>query len=730
MRVDVSRRKFMIASTAVGAGLVLATYLYSRKQEYAHEKRSVAEEEFRPNVWLRIDIDGTVTVTVAKSEMGQGVWTALPMLVAEELEANWRRVNVEQALADTTHGDQTTQGSSSVRDSWDTLRQAGAVAREMLIAAAAAEWNVPVRECRAQDSFVTHRQSRRKSSFGELSVAAARQPVPESVELKEPGRFRIIGKLLLRLDTPSKVNGRALFGMDVSLPGMLFATITHSPVFGGKPAVIVDGPARAIRGVRHVVRLDTGVAVVADSYWAAKQGLDLLDITWDLPKGPRWSSPAMRDHFAAVAEQAGVTVREDGEFERGLSSAVKVIEATYETPFHAHATMEPMNCTASVRDGICEVWAPTQSPDKAQATAHRHAFPAHTRFWHKLRGRWQHRWQPPVIVHTTFMGGGFGRRLQQDYVAEAVQISRIVGAPVKLIWSREEDMQHDYYRPASHNRLVAGLDARGMPVAWDHKIVGPSIRESLEPGSVRNGFDRSAVQGAIRLPYSIPNMRVRYVMAQVGVPCGLWRSVGHSNNAFVTECFLDELAVVGGNDPLTFRLALLADSPRERAVLELAAKKAGWRRRRPRGRYQGLAMHRSSESRVAQVAEISISESGQLRVHRVVCAIDCGTVVNPNVVAAQMEGSVVFALSAVMKGAITFREGRVEQSNFHDYPILRIDEMPEVETHIVSSHEPPAGVGEPGVPPVIPAVMNAIFAATHRRIRRLPVQPGDLLGHR
>lgn len=729
MRVDVSRRNFLIASTTVGAGLALAIYLTSRKHDHEHGIRATVRNEFSPSAWLRIDIDGTITITVAKSEMGQGVWTALPMLIAEELEADWKNIRIEQALVDAIYGNQDTGGSSSVRENWDTLRQAGAVAREMLIAAAAATWDVPNGECRAQEGMVIHSPSKKKQSYGQLSVAAARQPVPKTVELKEPLQFRLIGKSVQRLDTPSKINGSALYGSDIKLPGMLTALVAHCPAFAGKLGKIDASRTRAVPGVRDVVRIDSGVAVVADGYWAARQGLDALEIRWDMPNGARVNSAAIHERLVAAVNQSGVLVQDVGNLEHARAASSKNVEAVYETPFQAHATMEPMNCTVYLHDGICEVWAPTQSPEAAQEIALRYAFPGLVRLWHKLRGRVQRSWAVPVVVHTTHLGGGFGRRLEQDYVAEAVQVARAVDAPVRLLWTREEDMQHDVYRPASYHQLVAGLDKSGMPVTWHHKIAGPSLKESHRPGSVKDGHDPTSTQGATNIPYAVPNVRVQYMMAQVGVPCGYWRSVGHSNNAFVVECFLDELAAASSKDPLAFRLALLADAPRHRAVLELAASKAGWGRRLPKGHYQGLAVHRSFGSYVAQVAEVSIGNAGQVRVHRVVCAIDCGMVVNPGIVTAQMEGSVAFALTAALKGAITLEDGCVTQSNFHDYPILRMDEMPAVETHIVRSSEPPTGVGEPGVPPTAPAVVNAIFAATGRRIRRLPVRPEDLLQH-
>jgi len=725
MQFSGARRKFLITGAAAGAGLVLAFYLHGRLGKTIPPHASGG---FRPNAWLRIGEDGSVTITVAKSEMGQGVWTALPLLVAEELEADWQSVRVEQALASSEYGDQETGGSSSVRSNWQMLRAAGAVARDMLIASAASVWGVPVSECHARHGEVIHSNSRRKLGFGELAASATRQVVPDNVILKDPSQFRLIGKPVAGRDTPGKVSGRAEFGLDVRVPGMLFAAIRHCPRFGGRVAQLDDLQARAIRGVRDVVRLDSSVAVVGEDYWSAKQGLDALDIQWT-PPARVVDSNQLPEYLQTAIEKPGVVVRDEGNVDSTLGKASRIVEAIYETPYQAHATMEPMNCTVHFHDGFCEIWAPTQSPGEAQATALRFAFPAPIRFWHRLRRRLQSAWRPPVVVHTTFLGGGFGRRLEQDYVAEAVQIARHMDAPVQLIWSREEDIQHDVYRPASRHRFKAGLDAAGAPIAWDHRIAGPSLKESLNPGRVKDGHDVTSTQGAAQLPYAIPDIRVQVVMAQTGVPCGYWRSVGHSNNAFVTECFLDELATAAGKDPLAFRLALLADEPRHTAVLELVARRAGWERRPAPGRHRGIAVHKSFGSVVAQVAEVSVSRSGTLTVHRVICAIDCGTAVNPNTIAAQMEGSVVYALSAFMKGEIVVEDSRVVQSNFHDYPILRFDEMPVVETHIVPSANAPTGVGEPGVPPTIPAVLNAVFSATGRRIRRLPVRPEDLAAH-
>lgn len=723
MQFNRQRRRFLVASAASATALTIGFVLVGRREE---NDAQIAGTAFRPNAWLRIDKQGEVTVIVAKAEMGQGVWTALPMLVAEELEVNWLRVHVEQASSDPAYGHQITGGSSSVRSSWDSLRTAGATARVMLVAAAARTWQVPPDSCHVRDGIVRHAKSGRRLAYSELVQSAAGQPVPEKVALKDPADFRVIGRPLPRVDIPDKIHGRAQFGLDVAQPGALVATVSRCPVFGGRLESFESGRALAIDGVRQVFAIDRGVAVVADNYWAARKGQEALEIKWDEGPNASLASEDIQRKFVDAAGKSGVTAQAVGDFGSVFSGATHKLKAQYDLPFQAHATMEPMCCTAHVRDGRCELWVPTQSPTEAQKEALPYLASGLSGIWRKVRQKLGDDVPSPVTVHTSLLGGGFGRRLQQDYVAEAVQIAKRVGQPVKLVWSREEDMRHDLYRPATHNRLEAGLDARGRLVAWHHKIIGPSINDSLWPGSVSDGHDPSLTEGAIKLPYDIPNFRVDYVMAPTPVPLGFWRSVGHSHNAFVTECFIDELATAAGRNPLAFRLRMLGGAPRARAVLQLAADKAGWDKPPPAGRYRGLALHHSYRSYVAQVAEVSVGRNGQVRVHRVVCAIDCGMVVNPDIVAAQMEGSVVFGLTAALKGSITVRNGRIEQGNFQDYPLLRMSEMPQVETHIVASREPPGGVGEPGVPPIAPAVVNAIFAATGKRLRRLPIRPEDL----
>ena len=720
------RRAILVGGAVAGSGLVLGFWLWKSggsDPTGGQTKKGI----FRPNAWVRVGTDGVVTIIVAAAEMGQGVWTSLPMLVAEELEVDWKSVRIEQASSDPEFGFQVTGGSYSIRGNWQVLREAGATARMMLVAAAADIWKAPVTECRAEQGMVMHISSGRQLPYAELAAVATRQPVPSVVNLKQPGDYRLIGRPLAQLDSADKVTGGIVYGIDVRIPGMLTAVITHCPVFGGKPSGVNGKKALAVEGVLRVVQIDSGVAVVADDYWSARKGLEALEVQWDMGAHAHAGSDTIRAHFIELAGRDGAVAKNEGDVRQAMSRAVRHIEAIYETPFQAHATMEPMNCTASVKDGRCEVWVSTQSPSRAQETAAGYLYSGIGKAWEKVRRRLGGNIADHVRVHATQVGCGLGRRLEQDYVAEAVQISKAVNAPVKLIWSREEDMQHDFYRPATYNRLAAGIDAQGRLISWHHKIIAPSINESRWPGSIKNGIDHSVVQGAVNMPYRIPNLLVEYVMAKTPVPLGFWRSVGHSHNAFVTECFIDEVADLSRTDPLAFRLGLLAEDSRATAVLHLAAEKSGWGRLAPAGRSRGVAFYHSYGSYVAHVAEISVSGAGEVRVHRVVCAIDCGQVINPDTVAAQMEGSVAFGLTATLKSQVTLRNGRVEQSGFNDFPLLRMSEMPRVEVHIVPSREAPGGAGEPGVPPVAPAVVNAIHAATGRRVRYIPVRAEHLM---
>jgi isoquinoline 1-oxidoreductase beta subunit len=694
------RRGFLQVAGSVGAGLVIGFKIPTR--------RGVAP--FAPNAWLRIGTDDSVLVIVDRSEMGQGVTTALPMLLAEELEADWTKVRFEFAPADKAYinplfGLQGTGGSSSVRAAWKPLREAGARARTVLIATAAAQWGVEPSSCRAENNTIIHQATGRRLRYGALAARAAAMPVPADVQLKAPKTWRLAGKPTKRIDTKFKVNGTAQFGIDVRLPGMLTAVVVRSPVFGGKVKGFDAGRAKAVQGVRNVVQISSGVAVVGDGYWPAKLGREALNVTWDDGPVAQVSSASITQLFAQRAGQDGAVARHDGDAVAALAGATQRVEAVYEMPFLAHATMEPMNCTAHVRADAVDIWAPTQFQTGAQMAGAR------------IGG------VPPekVAVHTTYLGGGFGRRFELDFIMEALETSKAVGAPVKVIWSREDDIQHAQYRPANYHVLRAGLDASGKPVAWTHRIVAPSIMARLFPNSIQNGIDGEAVEGGVGMPYAVPNVHVDYHLTDTGIPVGFWRSVNNSFNSMAVEGFIDELAAAAKQDPYEYRRALLSNAPRHRGVLELAATKAGWGTPPPAGRARGIAVYKSFESYAAQVAEVSVSPAGDVRVHRVVCAIDCGMHVNPSTIEAQMQSGIVYGLTAALKGEITIEGGRVVQSNFDDYDMLHLDEMPVVEVYIVPSNDAPGGVGEPGTPPIAPAVCNAIFAATGKRIRRLPI---------
>ena len=716
MKVD--RREFLQSAAAGVTGLVIGFYLPNRLGARAAAAEALA---FAPNAWIRIGTDETVTLVIDKSEMGQGVSTSLSMLIAEELECDWKKIRTVFApaakeYANPIFGMQGTGGSTSVRGMWTPLQKAGAQAREMLITAAAERWGVDKGVCRAEDSQVIHAQIKERPnerlSYGSLAEAAGKLPVPSDVKLKDPKEFRIVGKAMKRLDSADKSCGRSEFGIDVRQPGMLHAVVARCPVFGGKVASFNADKAKAVPGVKQALQISSGVAVVADNTWSAMQGREALEIKWEEGPNAALTSAAIRKMLEEGASKPGGAVaRKEGDVTAGFAGAAKKIEAVYEAPFLAHATMEPMNCTAHVRADGCDVWAPTQFQGLAQMMAA------------KIAGL-----KPEQVnIHTTYLGGGFGRRAEQDFVIEAVEISKAAGAPVQVTWSREDDMQHDFYRPASYSRFEAGLDAEGWPVAWSNRIACPSIMSRFIPGAVKDGLDESSVEGAADLPYAIPNIFVDYQLTETGIPVGFWRSVGHSQNAFFSECFLDELAAASGKDPYEFRRRLLQKAPRHLGVLELAATKAGWGEALPAGRYRGIAVLKSFESYVAEVAEVSVDKkSSGVRVHGVVCAVDCGRTVNPLTIEAQMQSAIVFGMTAALKGEITINKGRVEQGNFDEYQMLRMNEMPKVEVHIMPSDQPASGIGEPGTPPIAPAVCNAIFAATGKRIRRLPIRPEEI----
>ena len=593
---------------------------------------------------------------------------------------------------------------------YEPLRRAGATARAMLIAAAAASWNVDAASCRARKGVVTHTPTGRTLSYGALAAKAATVPVPDKVALKNPKDFTPIGTPAKRPDTPSKVNGTAQYGIDVRLPGMLIATVAASPVLGGRVAGLDDEKAKAVPGVRQIVQLDDAVAVVADHMWAAKQGSAALEIRWEDGPNAKVSTADVVEGLAKASETAGVTARQDGDPASALAGAAKKVEAIYESPFLAHATMEPMNCTVHVRRDGCEVWTGSQVLSRARAAAA------------KVTGLPLEK----VVVHNHFLGGGFGRRLEVDYVTQAARIAKQVDAPVKVVWTREEDVQHDVYRPYYYDRFAAGLDAHGKPVAWSHRIVGPSIMARFLPPGFKDGIDIDAVDGAVQLLYDIPAIQIEYVRHEEPVlNTGFWRGVGVTHNNFVVESFIDELAAVSKQDPVAFRRALLRKSPRALTVLELAAKEAEWGKPVPRGRGRGVALLFSSwGTYLAQVAEVEVTGSSDVRVRRIVCAVDCGQVVNPDIVKAQIESGVVYGISGALWGEVTLKDGRVEQSNFHNYRVLRINEAPPIAVHLVRNTEAPGGIGEPGTAVTAAALGNAIYAATGKRLRKLPLQPG------
>jgi isoquinoline 1-oxidoreductase beta subunit len=706
------RRAFLKTGAAAGGGLLVSVYLPELARATS-TFNSTPAPAFAPNAFIRIATDDIITVIVPKSEMGQGPYTSLPMLAAEELEADWSKVRYESAPVDPAYnhplfGIQMTGGSTSTASEWERFRKAGATARVMLIAAAAQTWNVDPSSLKAEKSFVIHASRGRRASFGSLADAAAKLQPPKDVALKDPKDYKIIGKSTRRLDTPAKTNGSAQFGIDVQIPGMLTAVVARAPVFRGKVLSFNADKARSVAGVKDVVQIPSGVAVVAIGFWPAKLGRDRLEINWDDGANANLSTTAMRQEFARLAQSPGVVVKKVGDPAKALVGASKTITAEFEVPYLAHATMEPLNCAVDLRADSCEIWTGTQfqTGDRMAAATIAGLKPEQ------------------VKIHTTFLGGGFGRRANpaSDFVAEAVHVAKAVKVPVKVVWTREDDTRGGYYRPMWYDRMVGGVDVNGNPVAWTHTIVGQSILANTPfEGLIKNGIDDSSIEGAADLLYGIPNVQVDLHTPKLTIPVLWWRSVGHSHNGFAVEAFFDELAHAGAKDPFELRRTLLANQPRLKAVLELVAEKARWGSPPTAGRSRGIATHFSFDSYVAQVAEVSVDKTGEVRVHKVVCAVDCGRVVNPDSVKAQMEGGIVFGLSAALKGAITFEGGRVQQRNFHDYQMLRMNEAPEIEVHIVPSTEPPTGVGEPGVPPVAPAVANAIFAATGKRVRRLPI---------
>jgi isoquinoline 1-oxidoreductase beta subunit len=722
---DGARRAFLRNAGTIGLAALTIGFELTVPARGARALGSPSETAlFAPNAFLRIGSDDSITVISKHLEMGQGSYTGLATIVAEELDADWSRIRVESAPADAKlynnfvfGAAQGTGGSSSINNSWTQLREAGAKARAMLVRAAANQWHVPEAELTVHESIVYHAASKRQATFGSLVKSAGTLPVPETVQLKDPKDFKLIGKQARRLDVPAKSDGTAQFTLDVEMPGMLVALLKRPPLFGATVRSFDGSAASAVPGVVKIVQVPRGVAVVAKGFWAAKLGRDALKVEWDDVDAEKRSSSTIMDQYRLLAEQPAVSARKQGEAAQAFKDAVHKVTAAYEFPYLAHAPMEPCDAVVKLDDKSCEIWAGDQFQTVDQANAARTA------------GLDPHQ----VSIHTLYAGGSFGRRANfaSDYIVEAVSIAKACGAdgtPIKLQWTREDDILGGLYRPMYFHKLEASLSADKKLTGWRHVIVGQSIKATTPLGGPPGSIDDTSVEGAATIAYSIPNISVELATTKTGVPILWWRVVGSSHTTFAVETFIDEVAHEAGSDPFTFRRQLLDASPRMQAVLELAAEKAGWNAGpMPKGRGRGIAVAEAFKTYVAQVAEVTVDHLGSVKVDRVVCAIDCGTAVNPSIIEAQLQGGIGFGLGAALWGAITLKDGRVEQSNFNDYRVLRMDEMPRVEVHIVPSSEHPTGVGEPGVAPIGPAVANAIFAATGKRVRSFPVNMGDTL---
>ena len=703
---NLSRRSFLGTSAAIGGGLMLSLTLPLGRSEAA------SSDSFAPNAFIRVGDDGQVVLTMPYVEMGQGTYTSIPMLIAEELDVSLKQVWLEHAppneklYANPLLGVQATGNSNAMRGAWKPLREAGATARIMLVAAATKRWGVDAKSCRTEDGEVIHVPTGRRLKYGEVVADAANMPVPGNVTLKSPGDFKLIGTRAKRLDAPEKVNGTALYGIDARPAGVKIATLAQSPVFGGRVKSVDDTAAKAVKGVRQIVRLDDAVAVVADHMGAAKKGLAALKIEWDDGQHAKLATEEIARKLEQATLGSGAVAQNIGDADKAMASATTKVEASYQVPFLAHATMEPMNCTVHFRKDECEIWIGNQAVARVQAMAAKEAGLSPDK----------------VIIRNHLIGGGFGRRLDADGAVRAVQIAKHVDGPVKVVWTREEDIQHDMYRPYWFDRISAGLDKQGKPVAWKNRFAGSSVIARWLPPAFKDGLDPDSTEGAIDLVYDLPNFHVEYVRAEPpGIPTAFWRSVGPSHNVFVTESFIDELAAAAKQDAVAYRRALLGKSPRAKAVLDLAAEKAGWGQPLPKGTGRGVSLQFAFGSWLALVAEVEVSKAGTVRVQRVVCAIDCGTVINPDTVQAQIQSGIIFGATAALYGEITLKDGRVEQTNFDTYQMLRMNETPTIEVHVVESTEPPGGMGETGTSAIVPAIANAVFAAAGRRLRKMPV---------
>ncbi|MFT5692934.1 MAG: isoquinoline 1-oxidoreductase beta subunit [Oceanicoccus sp.] len=736
MTKTLKRRHFIKTVTLAGGGLALGINLpgcaiqpnIAGKNDSSSDRGQTSSPV---SAWLTIDSDGLITIKVPSSEMGQGVHTSLPMIIADELDADWTQVRsetapVNAAFVNPITGGRGTGGSSAVRRWWPSIAKAGAAAREMLVAAAAQLWDVPLSELTTSNSEVFHRVSNRKVSYGALAEAAGEFTPPIDPKIKASSEYTIIGKSKRRLDTPSKVNGTALFGIDIEVPGMLYATIAASPNFVGSLTSMDENAAKATKGVQYIVSLPAAaqvaaniqsivampdaVAVVADNYWQAKKGLQALNPQFDDGGVKSISDASLHHDLIQALNEPGITVRRDGDMETGFANASQIVEVDFSVPFLAHLTMEPMNCTAHYKMEneveSLEIWAPTQGESHA------------LNILQKGLGLTP----PQITLHTTLMGGGFGRRYEADFILQAALISKSVGKPVKMLWSREEDLQHDYYRPASASRFKVGIDETGLPTVWQNKVVCPSVAQRNFSFAVSKGVDPFSIEGAVNIPYTIHDQLVTLKQHDTHIPVGSWRSVGSSHNGFYVESMMDVIAVAGGQDPFSLRRRLLQQQPRFLKVLDVLEKQSEWQEKPATNRFRGMAIHKSFASIVGEVAEISVSDSGVVTVHKMTCVVDCGRVVNPRIIEAQMEGSMIDGLTAALRGGIRIKNGKVEQTNFDTYKLMRLKEVPEMAVHIIENDEAPGGVGEPAVPPSMPALVNALYCASGKRVTSLPIE--------